>query len=73
MRSLKVSYNKLWKKLIDENMKRTDLLDKVGMGSATLAKMGRNEPVSMDIIMRICEHFSCNIGDIMDVIPEEKK
>ena len=70
---MKVIYNKMWKMLINKNMKRTDLLDEVGMGSATLAKMGRNEPVSMDIIMRICEYFSCNVGDIMDVIPEEKK
>ena len=70
---MKVSYNKLWKLLIDKNMKRTDLRDKIGMGSATLAKMGRNEPVSMDIIIRICDYLSCDVGDIMEMIPEEKK
>ncbi len=70
---MKVNYNKLWKLLIDKNMNRTELKDKIGMGSATLAKMGRNEPVSMDIIMRICEYFSCDIGDIMEMIPREEE
>ncbi|MBE7084371.1 MAG: helix-turn-helix transcriptional regulator [Clostridiales bacterium] len=66
-----VNYNKLWKLLIDNNMKKTDLRVKADIGTATLAKLGKNQPVSMDVILRICAVFSCNIADVMDVVPEE--
>ena len=66
-----VNYNKLWKLLIDNNMNKTDLRVKADIGTATLAKLGKNQPVSMDVILRICAVFSCNIADVMDVIPEE--
>lgn len=62
------NYNKLWKLLIDKGMNKTDLRLKTGMSTSTLAKMGNNETVSMDIILRICEVLECNVGDIMDVI-----
>lgn len=70
---MKISYNKLWKLLIDKNMKKVELRDMTGMGSATLAKMGKNEQVSMDVIKRICEILECDIGDIMEMIPEENE
>lgn len=65
-----VNYNKLWKLLIDNNMNKTDLRIKADIGTATLAKLGKNQPVSMDVMLKICSVFSCNIADVMDVIPE---
>ena len=68
---MRVSYNKLWKLLIDKNMKKMDLLEAVEMSPNTLAKLGRNEDVSMDVLKRICAHLQCDVGDIMEMIPEE--
>ena len=65
---MKISYNKLWKLLIDKDMKKVELRDLTGMGSATLAKMGKNEQVSMDVIKRICEVLDCDVGDIMEMV-----
>lgn len=69
---MKVSYNKLWKLLIDKNMNKNELRTKIKMGPNTLAKMGRNENVSMDVLQRICLELHCDIGDIMEFIPDEK-
>ena len=66
-----VSYNKLWKLLIDKKMNKTNLRLKADIGTATLAKLGKNLPVSMDVIMRICSVLECNISDVMDIIPTE--
>lgn len=66
-----VSYNKLWKKLIDMNMTKTDLRVATDMSTTTLAKLGKNETVSMDVMLRICKVLQCNIGDIMDATEEE--
>ena len=62
-----VSYNKLWKLLIDKGMTKTDLRMRTDMSTSTLAKMSKNEVVSMDIMLRICDVLECNVGDIMDV------
>ena len=67
---MRVSYNKLWKLLIDNNMKKMDLLEAVEMSPNTLAKLGRNEDVSMDVIKRICAFFKCDVGDIMELLPD---
>ncbi len=69
---MKVSYNKLWKLLIDKDMKKMDLLEAVEMSPNTLAKLGRNEDVSLDVLRRICEYLKCDIGDIMEMIPEKE-
>lgn len=69
---MKVSYNKLWKMLIDKNMQKKDLQDAVHMSPNTMAKMGRNENISMDVLVRICQELHCDVGDIMEVLPEEK-
>ncbi len=63
-----VSYNKLWKKLIDLNMKKRELKEATGIGSTTLTKLNNDEPVSMDVMIKICVALNCNIGDVMDVI-----
>ena len=52
-------------------MNKTDLRLKADIGTATLAKLGKNQPVSMDVIMKICAVLECNIADVMDVIPVE--
>lgn len=66
-----VSYNKLWKLLVDKNMNKTDLRVKADIGTATLAKLGKNQPVSMDVMIKICGVLNCNIADVMDIIPSE--
>lgn len=63
-----VSYVKLWKKLIDLGMKKKELKEKTGIGSTTITKLNNNEPVSMDVMIKICEALQCNIGEVMDVI-----
>lgn len=64
-----ISYNKLWKQLIDRNMTKTELRLKADIGTATLAKLGKNEQVSMDVLLRICNVLKCNISEVMDVLP----
>jgi DNA-binding Xre family transcriptional regulator len=70
---MSVSYNGLWKMLIDKNMKKTDLSTELNISSATMAKMGKGENVSMDVMERICSYMDCNIGDIMSFEKEDKK
>ncbi len=60
------SYNKLWKLLIDKNMKKTDLQLAISTTPKTIAKMGRDENVSLDTLAKICEYFQCNIEDIIE-------
>lgn len=67
-----VNYNKLWKLLIDKGMTKTDLRMKTGMSTSTLAKMSKNENVSMEIILRICEILECNVGDVMDATKKRR-
>ena len=66
------SYNKLWKLLIDKNMMKKDLMAKTKITSSTMAKMGRGEAVSMDVLGRICEVLNCNIGDLVDFVKDEE-
>ena len=63
-----LSYNKLWKKLIDLNMKKKELKELTGIGSTTLTKLNKNEPVSMEVMIKICMALKCSIGEVMDVI-----
>lgn len=64
-----VSYKKLWKLLIDKDMKKKDLQTAAGISWASVTKMSKGENVSMDVIVKVCKALDCNIGDIMDVIP----
>lgn len=64
-----VSYNKLWKLLIDKQMKKKDLGDAAGVSANTIARMGKNELVSLEVLVRICRALNCDIGDIMEVLP----
>ena len=63
-----ISYNKLWKQLIDKNMTKTDLRLKANIGTATLAKLSKNEVVSLDVLLKICIILKCQIGDIVELI-----
>ena len=65
---MEISYNKLWKDLIDKNMKKIDLKDLAGISSSSLAKLGKNEPVTLEVLMKICEALDVNIGDIVEFI-----
>lgn len=68
-----VSYNKLWKLLIDKNMKRVDLRNAANISSGTLAKLGKNESVTTDVLVRVCHTLNCDIGDIMEVLPNNSE
>lgn len=67
-----ISYNKLWKQLIDKNMTKTDLRLRADIGTATLAKLGKNEQVSIDVLLRICNVLNCDISEIMELTKESK-
>ena len=68
---MKVSYNKLWKLLIDRKMKRGGMREAAGISTFTLAKLGKDEYVSMRILSQICTALKCDIGDIMEFLPDE--
>lgn len=68
-----ISYNGLWKMLIDKNMYKKDLAANLNISSATVAKMGKGENVSLEVLQKICEYLDCNIGDIMSFEKEETK
>ena len=67
-----VSYNKLWKKLIDLEMSSTELRLKAGLSTRQLAKLGKNENVTTDILVKICKALDCNVADIMDITETEE-
>ena len=64
------NYNKLWKILIDRNMRKEDLRLAAGLTTTAIAKLGRNETVHMDILFKICKALDCGIEDILEVIKE---
>ena len=65
------SYSRLWKLLIDRNIKKGELQEMSEVSAASIAKMGRCENVTTDVLLRICEALDCNIEDIMERIPIE--
>ena len=68
-----VSYKKLWKLLIDKDMKKKDLCAKAGISPASVTKMGRNGHVTTEILLKICTALDCQIEDIMEIIPDQKE
>lgn len=67
---MRMSYKKLWKLLIDKNLKKKELCALSGVSSTSIAKMGRNENVNTDILVKICEALKCDISDIAEVVEE---
>lgn len=63
---MKISYNKLWKQLIDKNMKKQDLQNSAGLSSSSIAKLGKNKVVTLEVLMKICEALNCNIEDVIE-------
>ena len=68
---MKLSYNRLWKLLIDKGMTRLDLREKTGISSASIAKMGKGENINTGLLVKICEALNCNTDDIMEIVPDE--
>lgn len=68
---MSVSYNKLWKLLIDHDMNKSDLGKAAKMSPNTIARLGKNETVSLEVLIRICRVLHCDIGDIVEVMPGE--
>jgi len=70
---MEVSYKKLWKILIDKDMKKKDLHAAASISWASVTKLSKGQTVSMEVIMKVCKALSCDIGDIMELVPTEKK
>lgn len=68
---MEISYKKLWKLLIDKDLKKKDLCELSGVSSTSIAKMGRNENVNTDILVKICVALKCDISDIAEIVSEE--
>jgi len=66
-----ISYNKLWKLLIDKGMNKTTLRKETGITSNALAKLGKNESVRVEVLAKICDYLNCTMDDIMEVIPDK--
>lgn len=70
---IKMSYKKLWKLLIDKDMKKTDLRKKAGISSSSMAKLGKDGNVTTDVLLRICEALDCDISNIVEVVKNDSK
>ena len=70
---MQVSYKKLWKLLIDRDMKKKDLQEAVGLSSTTIAKFSNNKNVSMDVLIKVCTALEVNFDDIMELVSNDKK
>ena len=68
-----VSYNKLWKKLIDLEMSRTEMRKKAGISTRPLAKLGKNENVTTDVLVKVCKALDCNVDEIMDITDQTEE
>ena len=68
---MSVSYIKLWKLLLDKKLKKTDLITVANITPNTLARLSKDKFVSMEVMTRICKVLCCDIGDIMQVVPDE--
>lgn len=69
---MSISYNGLWKLLIDNNMKKSDLIERLEISSSTIAKMTKNETVSLRILEKICRELDCDFGDIVHYVKDEE-
>lgn len=67
-----ISYNKLWKLLIDKNMNKKDLREVSGISTASIAKLGKGDNITTDVLLKICLALDCDIADIMELSHDEK-
>lgn len=68
-----ISYKKLWKLLIDRDLKKKDLREMAGISPSTIAKLGRNENINTEVLIKICRALGCDITDIMELVPSDKE
>ena len=69
---MKISYKKLWKLLIDREMMKKELAEQAGISTASIAKLGKNENVKTEILLKICTALKCDVSDIMEVVPDKE-
>ena len=68
---MKLSYKKLWVKLVEMDMKKTEFAKKAGISSASVAKLGKGANITTDVLVKICEYLKCDIADIVEVVSNE--
>ena len=68
-----VSYNKLWKLLIDKNVKKKELSEAAGISNTLIAKLGKNENVTVEVLVKICTALDCRIEDIVELVPDKRR
>ena len=71
--TVKLNYNKLWKKLIDKGWRKKDLGEKAEISSASIAKLGRGENVTTEVLVKICQALDCDLNDIVETVRETKE
>ena len=67
-----ISYNRLWKQLIDHGWSKTDMMHRANISTNVLARLGKGAPVSMESMEKICKVLNCNIGDVMEFVPDDE-
>ena len=67
---MKISYNNLWKLMIDKGLNKSELREITGIGTNTLAKLSKNQTVSMEVLMKVCEKLDCDLTDVCEFIKE---
>ena len=70
---MRISYNKLWKMLIDQNMNKRDLAEKSGVSTASIAKLSKGANITTDVLLKICEAMNCHIEDILETIDYQEE
>lgn len=68
---MRISYNKLWKLLIDKNLNKQKLREMSGVSSASIAKLGKGENITTEVLLRICIALKCDISDIMEIVEDD--
>lgn len=68
---MRISYNKLWKLLIDKNLNKQKLREISGVSSASIAKLGKGENITTEVLLRICTALKCDISDIMEIVEDD--
>lgn len=70
---MKVNYNNLFKLLIDKDLTKTELAEKIGISSGTLAKLSKGQTISMDKLIDICDFLNCTFDDVVEIVPKEQR
>lgn len=68
---MRISYNRLWKLLIDRNMNKNDLKEVTGISTASIAKLGKGENITTDVLLKICNAMNCHLEDIVETVDDE--